>query len=79
MGCILELLCMPFFWVKGRYRDWLEILILWIFMAIFCLIALIYLGARFYIVLDSLISLRHVPMGLYETPSLNIMGFIPHL
>lgn len=46
---------------------------------------LLYLGvsayavARMYLVVESFISLRHVPIGVYQTPELNVMGNIPHL
>ncbi|KUJ21576.1 uncharacterized protein LY89DRAFT_714670 [Mollisia scopiformis] len=42
-------------------------------------IAFLYVCARLYIVIESFVSLRHVPIGVYKTPSLNIMGNIPHL
>ncbi len=42
-------------------------------------IALAYVGARVYIVVESFISLRHVPIGVYETPAVNFMNYIPHL
>lgn len=52
--------------------------------AILCLVlgtvlALLYATARIYIVVESFISLRHVPIGVYQTPSLNIMDYVPHL
>jgi hypothetical protein len=28
---------------------------------------------------ESFISLRHVPIGVYQTPPTNFMGYIPHL
>lgn len=40
---------------------------------------LAYTGARFFIVVDSFISLRQVPVGVYETPLLDVMGNFPHL
>lgn len=43
------------------------------------LVLLGYIGARVYIVTESFISLRHVPIGVYQTPRLNIMGNLPHL
>jgi hypothetical protein len=36
-------------------------------------------GARLYIVVESFISLRHVPVGVYQTPVVNFMNYIPHL
>jgi len=38
-----------------------------------------YVAARAYIVVESFISLRHVPIGVYETPQLNFMTYVPHL
>lgn len=36
-------------------------------------------AARVYIVVESFISLRHVPIGVYQTPDSNFMDYIPHL
>ncbi|TGO19359.1 hypothetical protein BPAE_0343g00040 [Botrytis paeoniae] len=38
-----------------------------------------YAAARMYLVVESFISLRHVPIGVYQTPELNVMGNIPHI
>ena len=43
------------------------------------LILSLYLGARIYLVVESFISLRHVPIGVYQTPNVNFMNYIPHL
>jgi len=40
---------------------------------------LLYIAARLFIVVESFISLRHVPVGVYQTPDINFMGYIPHL
>jgi hypothetical protein len=37
------------------------------------------LCARAYIVVESFISLRQVPVGVYQTPQGNIMDYVPHL
>jgi hypothetical protein len=37
------------------------------------------LCSRAYIVIESFISLRHVPIGVYQTPQGNIMDYVPHL
>jgi hypothetical protein len=42
-------------------------------------IGIVYLAARIYIVAESFLSLRHVPIGVYQTPDLNITGLIPHI
>jgi hypothetical protein len=39
----------------------------------------VFLCARAYIVIESFISLRHVPVGVYQTPQGNIMDYVPHL
>ncbi|KAF5872741.1 uncharacterized protein Bfra_006104 [Botrytis fragariae] len=38
-----------------------------------------YVGARMYLMIESSISLRHVPIGVYQTPNVNIMGNVPHI
>ncbi|KAF7886085.1 hypothetical protein EAF00_010188 [Botryotinia globosa] len=38
-----------------------------------------YVAARMYIVIESFVSLRHVPVGVYQTPALNFMGNLPHV
>ncbi|CZS94125.1 uncharacterized protein RAG0_04168 [Rhynchosporium agropyri] len=38
-----------------------------------------YLVARMYIVVESFMSLRHVPIGVYQSPSVNFFGNIPHI
>ena len=35
--------------------------------------------ARTYIVIEAFLSLRHVPIGVYESPPLNFMNYVPHL
>ncbi|TGO78265.1 hypothetical protein BELL_0072g00060 [Botrytis elliptica] len=41
--------------------------------------AALYVAARIYIVVESFASLRHVPVGVYQTPNLNLMGNLPHI
>jgi hypothetical protein len=43
------------------------------------LFAIPYFAARIYLVIESFVSLRHVPIGVYQTPSGNFMSYIPHL
>ncbi|TAQ90572.1 hypothetical protein B7494_g1095 [Chlorociboria aeruginascens] len=38
-----------------------------------------YSVSRLYLIVESFISLRHVPIGVYETPDLNIVGYFPHI
>lgn len=40
---------------------------------------LIYCVARVYLIVESFISLRHVPIGVYLTPTGNFMSYIPYL
>jgi hypothetical protein len=51
----------------------------WIRLGIKACIGIVYLAARIYLVAESFLSLRHVPIGVYQTPDLNIMGLIPHI
>jgi hypothetical protein len=51
----------------------------YVILASIGLILFLYFSARLYIVIESFISLRHVPIGVSQTPSLNIMGNVPHL
>lgn len=46
---------------------------------IFKFVVPVILCARAYIVVESFISLRHVPVGVYQTPQGNIMDYVPHL
>jgi hypothetical protein len=48
-------------------------------VGIFVFIIPVFLWARAYIVVESFISLRHVPFGVYQTPQGNIMDYVPHL
>jgi hypothetical protein len=63
--------------------DWLATVafLLLFIIAVFAIIfvALLYIGARLFIVVESFISLRHVPVGVYLTPDTNFMSYIPHL
>lgn len=46
---------------------------------VLCVVSILYIAARAYIVIESFVSLRHVPIGVYETPQLNFMNYVPHL
>jgi hypothetical protein len=39
----------------------------------------LYIGARIFLIVESFISLRHVPIGVYQTPSTNIMSYVIHI
>lgn len=45
----------------------------------FYVLCIPYIAARAYIVVESFIALRHVPIGVYETLQLNFMNYVPHL
>ncbi|KUJ17076.1 uncharacterized protein LY89DRAFT_71254 [Mollisia scopiformis] len=46
---------------------------------LFCIVCVLYCSARCYVVLESFISLRRVPIGVYQTPAGNFLNYIPHL
>jgi hypothetical protein len=43
------------------------------------LCVVLYVSARLYIVVESFVSLRHVPVGVFQTPGINFMNYIPHI
>ena len=43
------------------------------------IVGVAYCVARVFLIVESFISLRHVPIGVYQTPSGNFMSYIPHL
>lgn len=49
------------------------------FFAIGALSFIFYIAARVFLVVESFISLRHVPIGVYQSPDINFMNYIPHL
>jgi hypothetical protein len=59
--------------------DWLEIVAVIVLLIGAVAVVLLYIGARLFIVIESFISLRHVPVGVYLTPNTNFMSYIPHL
>jgi len=63
----------------GSVSHRVEFILTYVILAVSSLILFLYVGARLYIVVGSFISLRHVPIGVYQTPSSNIIGNIPHL
>jgi hypothetical protein len=63
----------------GSAADMVDFILAGSIIAGLCLILFLYVGARLYVVIESFISLRHVPIGVYQTPSLNITGNVPHL
>jgi hypothetical protein len=72
------------YWVGTGWARWLGIYVPLISLAIIASIifvsaVLLYVAARLFIVVESFISLRHVPIGVYRTPNTNFMSYIPHL
>lgn len=61
--------------LTGKAQD----ILAWVSIGLGNLIALPYVAARLYIVIEAFISLRHVPIGVYQTPDSNFMDYIPHL
>lgn len=51
----------------------------WLFLFFGSCFVLFYMLSRLFIVVESFISLRHVPVGVYQTPTLNIMNNFPHI
>lgn len=66
-------------YLTGRLVRLSEKSIRWIVGLLSVAIAVVYVAARLYIVIESFISLRHVPIGVYQTPDSNFMDYIPHL
>jgi hypothetical protein len=56
----------------------LQSMIGWIVFLLGIIFCVLYCAARIYVVLESFISLRHVPIGVYQTPSGNFINYIPH-
>jgi hypothetical protein len=38
-----------------------------------------YIASRAFIIIESFISLRHVPIDVYQTPNITYLGFVPHI
>ena len=51
----------------------------WALVVLMLLVFVLHCAARMFLVIESFISLRHVPLGVYQMPDLDIMGNIPHL
>lgn len=64
--------------VSHMWKSWGEGVILYMFLQGFVLAAIVYIFARIFIVVESFISLRHVPIGVYEG-GLGWSKYIPHL
>jgi hypothetical protein len=39
----------------------------------------VYIASRAFIIVKSFISLRHVPIDVYQTPNITYLGFVPHI
>ena len=68
-----------FFYYFDLLPLFLKSMIVWIVVLLGIFFCVLYCAARIYVVLESFISLRHVPIGVYQTPSGNFIDYIPHL
>jgi len=68
-----------FFYYFDLLPLFLKSMIVWIVVLLGIFFCVLYCAARIYVVLESFISLRHVPIGVYQTPSGNFINYIPHL
>jgi hypothetical protein len=66
-------------WMRSAVWGYLDPLIGFGLIGLFLAATLLFFAARIFVVVESLISLRHVPVGVYQTPPTNFMGYIPHL
>ena len=66
---------------KSSYKAKIKRSILWRISTslVFGLILLVYVFCRAFIIIESFISLRHVPLEVYRTPNITYLGFIPHI
>jgi hypothetical protein len=55
------------------------LLLLPVALLVFICILCLYCASRIYIVIESFISLRRVPLGVYQTSNVSITKYIPHL
>ncbi|KAG4433820.1 hypothetical protein IFR05_010702 [Cadophora sp. M221] len=61
------------------FLPWLYIIFLVLYMCGVGLLMLLYFSARIFIVVESFISLRHMPAEVYKTPALGLTSYIPHI
>jgi hypothetical protein len=70
-------------WLEKKWVEIIWIICVFIIFGAGCVlgfvITLLYIAARLFIVVESFISLRHMPIGVYQTPDTNFMSYIPHL
>lgn len=66
---------------KSSYKAKIKRSILWRISTslVFALILLIYVFSRAFIIIESFISLRHLPLDVYTTPNITYLIFIPHV
>jgi hypothetical protein len=48
-------------------------------LSVIALILLIYIFSRAFIIIESFISLRHVPLDIYRTPNITYFSYVPHI
>lgn len=66
-------------WAGYKWYEVLFLGLLWISFGLLLADIILCFAARIFVVVESFISLRHVPIGVYQTPPTNFMGYIPHL
>jgi hypothetical protein len=66
-------------WMRSAVSEYMLDLISWGFLSLILAATILCFAARIFVVVESFISLRHVPVGVYQTPPTNFMGYIPHL
>ncbi len=66
---------------KASYKAKIKRSILWRILTSFVigLVLLFYVFCRAFIIIESFISLRHVPLDVYQTPNITYLTFIPHI
>jgi hypothetical protein len=66
----------------GKAAYWLMVTILWLINLVVYTpivgLVLAYIAARLFIVAEVFLSLRSVSIGVYQTPDINFMNYIPH-
>jgi hypothetical protein len=66
---------------KTFYEVWSKRSVFWriSFLVGAGLFGLVYISTRAFIIVESVISLRHIPVDVYQTPNSTFWGFLPHV
>ena len=71
----------PVFWVLREFDDRIDVyvagILLWVSNSALALVALAYILARAYLVVECFINLSHLPAGAYDVPSWS--SYFPHI